>query len=291
MRGDDRPDAELVQRGRGSSSAWMPLAAAEAMHVREGAAAAARDPARASICRRRRMAAFCSAMLSSWNQIPWTWSARGGDGRFSCRRRPRPRSTGSMSGLAHANQLQQQIREQLDDFGGVRRGARGGRIEPSWGDRAGRERMQTRRRHTTLVPERLARKRRGGGSRAPACPWRRGSHGSRCRGAGGGRRSPWRAAPGDTCGSRSKTSSPAPAMAPAPERRHQGRLVHHVAPRRVDQNAHVLIRPSRSAFIRCRVSGVAGQWRETKSASSSTSSSALPRLGAERRAATSGGGG
>ena len=35
-----------------------------------------RTPRSASICRRRRIAAFCSAIERSWNQIPCTWSVR-----------------------------------------------------------------------------------------------------------------------------------------------------------------------------------------------------------------------
>ena len=57
------------------SSGAMPSLAASASTWSKVPRNAARPRVR-SIWRRRRMAAFCSAIASSWNRMPWTWRAR-----------------------------------------------------------------------------------------------------------------------------------------------------------------------------------------------------------------------
>ncbi len=51
-----------------------------------------------SICRRRRMAAFCSAIDNSWNQMPCACSARAMSSGVKSEMLAPPRSTGSISG-------------------------------------------------------------------------------------------------------------------------------------------------------------------------------------------------
>ena len=242
-------------------------------------------PRSISVCRRRRMAAFCSAMLSSWNQIPWAWSARdaaiGSAGRAPARS---PRSTGSISGCARAHDVEQQAEEQLGDLGGVGRRARRQRVGAR---RAGRPAANgcstpgvTRRGRGAA-----GRRRRGGGSRARRIPMatrvsRRGA--AQVREAAP--RFPWRGAP---------ASPPARARRRRAPRRRSCRAASAAtsAASSTTSPRAVLIRkaPRFISASRSRVRSGGGSRASRDNAArrnrprASTSSSAGPSLGAQRR--------
>src|SRR5262245_9608560 len=190
--------------------------------------------------------------------------------------------------LALANQGQQLLRQKLGDFVGVGGGARRGGIS-RFGEERCRERLGHDGGHTTRSRsgDPAKKSRRFSSALMPiatrvsvvALPrW-------------GSRTTFWKASsPSDTLGSCSYTSRPAPAI-----RRSLSAAISAASsttsPRAVlIRNASGRIRASRSRFIRCRVSGVAGQWSETKSASRSTSSR-RSRCSAPSARAVSGGGG
>jgi hypothetical protein len=96
MRRDDRPDPEHFEQ-LVISAAATPEAAAEEKTCAKVPRSCS-YPRSASTWRRRRIAAFCSAILSSWNQSPWTGRVRASNSGLRSLTSRSPRSTGTTSG-------------------------------------------------------------------------------------------------------------------------------------------------------------------------------------------------
>ena len=190
--------------------------------------------------------------------MPCTWSVRASSSALSSCGGALAAQHRLDVGRALPHQLQHQLAQELDDLVGVVCRARRHRVGRLGQLGRGDERLQHHLAHTTRSRSGLPLKKswRFSNARMPIATRVSVVALPRC-----GSRTTLSMVVSAcvTCGSRSNTSRPAPAIRLDCERLDQRGLVHHVAAGGVDQEG-VGPHParSRSRFIRCRVSGVAG---------------------------------